>query len=48
MPLPAMSLWPGSQLYRSRLVDGRRGGGPSSVASRRRRDRGDDNTTINY
>ena len=46
MPLPALSLWPGRQLCRPRLVDGRRGGGPSSVAPRsrnpptgRRRDR---------
>ena len=34
MPLPAMSLWPGRQPCRPRLVDGRRGGGPSSVAPR--------------
>ena len=32
MPLPALSLWPGCQPCRPRLVDGRRGGGPSSVA----------------
>ena len=31
-PLPALSLWPGRQPCRPRLVDGRRGGGPSSVA----------------
>ena len=34
MPLPALSLWPGRQPCRPRLVDGRRGGGPSSVAPR--------------
>ena len=34
MPLPALSLWPGRQPYRSRIVDGRRGDGPSSVRSR--------------
>ena len=28
MPLPALSLWPGRQPYRPRLVGGRRGGGP--------------------
>ena len=43
MPLPALSLWPGRQPYMPRLVGGRRGGGPSSVAPRspptgRRRD----------
>ena len=32
MLLPALSLWPGRQPCRPRLVDGRRGGGPSSVA----------------
>ena len=31
MSLPALSLWPGRQPYRPRLVDGRRGGGPSYV-----------------
>ena len=31
-----LSLWPGRQPYRPRLVDGRRGGGPSSVAPRSR------------
>ena len=36
MPLPALSLWPGRQPCRPRLVDGRRGGGPSSVAPRSR------------
>ena len=36
MPFPAMSLWPGHQPCRPRLVDGRRGGGPSSVAPRSR------------
>ena len=38
MPLPALSLWPGRQPYRykPRLVGGRRGGGPSSVAPRSR------------
>ena len=37
MPLPALSpLWPGRQPCRHRLVDGRRGGGPSSVAPRSR------------
>ena len=36
MPLPALLLWPGRQPYRSSLVDGRRGGGPSSVAPRSR------------
>ena len=36
MPLPALSLWPGRQPYRPRLVVGRRGGGPSSVAPRSR------------
>ena len=37
MPLPALSLWPGRQPYsRPRLVDGRRGDGPSSVAPRSR------------
>ena len=34
MPLPSLSLWPGRQPYRPRLVDGRRGGGPSSVTPR--------------
>ena len=34
MPLPALSVWPGRQPCRPRLVDGRRGGGPSSVAPR--------------
>ena len=36
MPLPALSLWPGRQPYRPRVVGGRRGGGPSSVAPRSR------------
>ena len=36
MPLPALSLWPGRQPCRPRLVDDRRGGGPSYVASRSR------------
>ena len=36
MPLPALSLWPGHQPCRPRLVGGRRGGGPSSVALRSR------------
>ena len=36
MPLPALSLWPGRQPYRPRLVCGRRGGGASSVAPRSR------------
>ena len=36
MPLPALSLWLGRQPCRPRLVDGRRGGGPSSVAPRSR------------
>ena len=36
MPLPALSLWLGRQPYRPRLVGGRRGGGPSSVAPRSR------------
>ena len=36
MPLPALSLWPGRQPCRPRLVDGKRGGGPSSVAPRSR------------
>ena len=36
MPLPALSLWPGRQPYRPLLVDGWRGGGPSSVAPRTR------------
>ena len=36
MPLPGLSLWPGRQPYRSRIVDGRRGGGQSSVAPRSR------------
>ena len=30
MPLATLSLWPGRQPYRPRLVDGRRGGEPSS------------------
>ena len=34
MPLPALSLWPGRQPCRPRLVDDRIGGGPSSVAPR--------------
>ena len=36
MPLPSLSLWPGRQPYTPRLVGGRRGGGPSSVAPRSR------------
>ena len=36
MPLPSLSLWPGRQPYRPRLVGDRRGGGPSSVAPRSR------------
>ena len=36
MPLPALPLWPGRQPYRPRLVGGRRGRGPSSVAPRSR------------
>ena len=36
MPLSALSLWPGRQPCRPRLVDGRRGGGPTSVAPRSR------------
>ena len=36
MPLPALSLWPGRQPYRSCLVDGRLGCGPSYVAPRSR------------
>ena len=36
MPLPALSLWPGRQPHRHRLVGGMRGGGPSSVAPRSR------------
>ena len=32
MSLPALSQWPGRHPYRHRLVDDRRGGGPSSVA----------------
>ena len=36
MPLPALSRWPCHQPCRPRLVDGRRGGGPSSVAPRSR------------
>ncbi len=36
MPLPGLSLWPGRQPYRSRIVDGRRGGGQPSVAPRSR------------
>ena len=36
MPLPARSLWPGRQQCSPRLVGGRRGGGPSSVAPRSR------------
>ena len=38
MPLPALSLWPGRQPYRPRLVGGRRGGGPSSVAPHKKMD----------
>ena len=34
MPLPALSLWQGRQPCRPRQVDGRGGGGPSSVAPR--------------
>ena len=34
MPLAALSLWPGRQPCRPRLVDGRRGGGPSAVSPR--------------
>ena len=34
MPLPALSLWPGRQPCRPRLVDDRIGGGPSSVVPR--------------
>ena len=37
MPFPALSVWPGCQPYRPRLVGGRRGGGPSSVAPRSRK-----------
>ena len=33
MPLPALSLWPGRQPYRPRLVGGRRGCGPDSATS---------------
>ena len=33
MPLPALTLWPDRQPFRPRLVGGRRGGGPSSVAA---------------
>ena len=36
MSLHALSLWPGRQPYRHRLVGGRRRGGPSSVAPRSR------------
>ena len=36
MPSPSLSLWPGRQQYRPRLVGGRRGGGPSYVAPRSR------------
>ena len=36
MPLPGLSLWPGHQPYRYRIVDGRRGGGQSSIAPRSR------------
>ena len=36
MPLPAQSLWPVRRPYRPRLVGGRRGGVPSSVAPRSR------------
>ena len=36
MPLPSLSLWPGRQPCRPRLVGDRRGGGPSSVAPRSR------------
>ena len=35
-PTDYMSLWPGRQPCRPRLVDGRRGGGPSSVVPRSR------------
>ena len=34
--MPALSLWPGRQSYRLRLVGGRKGGGLSSVAPRSR------------
>ena len=36
MPLPARSLWSARQPYRPSLVDGTRGGGPSSVVPRSR------------
>ena len=36
MHVPGPSLWSGRQPYRSRIVDGRRGGGQSSVAPRSR------------
>ena len=36
VPLPSLSLWPGRQPYRPRLVGDRRGGGPSYVAPRSR------------
>ena len=36
MPLPSLSLWPGRQPCRPRLVDGRRGGGPSFLTPRSR------------
>ena len=36
IPLRALSLWPGHQPCRPRLVYGRRGGGPSPVAPRSR------------
>ena len=36
MPLPSLSLWPGRQPCRPRLVGDMRGGGPSSVAPRSR------------
>ena len=36
MPLPALSLWPGRQPCRPRLVDDRKGCGPSSVVPRSR------------
>ena len=34
MPLPALSLWPGRQPYRPRLLGGRRGDEPSSESGR--------------
>ena len=36
MPLPSLSLWPGGPPYKPRLVGGRIGGRPSSVAPRSR------------